>query len=230
MDLDKLYDAAHEIIEKDKLLNKYTFLAYNNIIEAKYLSVNDLINLDTRLSSYIAEHSKVLLFPSFIGDSINSLIVRPMLNKGTPLTLKSSNLPFNIGNISADFKYGDPLFIVEGIGDVGGIKLINPHINVISMNSSSLAKQHYEVIAALTHNVILIPDKDNAGSYNVNKMKREFKEFNINLKVLTQYEYLKDTGDIADLVLEYTKTKNENLRTKINIIKKYYTNMINVFI
>ena len=87
MELQTLYNKAKPILEEDKLLNKYTYLAYNNILEGRYLSVNDLPNIDTKLASYIAEHSKVIIFPSYVNGEILSMVVRPMVTTGVPLTV-----------------------------------------------------------------------------------------------------------------------------------------------
>lgn len=226
MDLEQLYNLAKPLTYTDAFLNKYTFLAYNNIIEAKYLSVNNLPQLDTKLSSYIAQHSKILLFPSIIDGKIDTMVVRPMLTNGTPLTLTSGKLPFNIGNINKDFKYGDPLILVEGLADIGGLKLIDSTLNIISFNSSALANQYYEIVASLTYNVILVPDKDKAGEISVKKTRKEFKKFNISLKVVEQFQDLKDTGDIVELLLQYTKTDNkqvkQTIKQKLELIKVYY--------
>lgn len=226
MNLEQLYNLAKPLTSKDIFLNKYTFLAYNNIIEAKYLSVNSLPQLDTKLSPYIMQHSKILLFPSKINNIIDTIVVRPMLTNGTPLTLASGKLPFNIGNISEDFKYGDPLILVEGLADIGGLKLIDNTLNIIAFNSSALAKQYYEIVASLTHNIILLPDKDKTGEISIRKMKREFKKFNISLKVVEQFQDLKDTGDIVELLLQYNTINNKQvkqvIKQKLNLIKVYY--------
>ena len=223
MNLQTLYNKAKPILEEDKLLNKYTYLAYHDILEGRYLSVNDLPNLDTKLASYIAEHSKVIIFPSYVNGEILSMVVRPMVTTGVPLTVGSSNLPFYIGNIRKDFKYGDPIILVEGIGDVGGLKLIYPELDIIPLNSSSLAKHHYEVIASLTHNVILIPDNDKAGKSNAYKMKKEFAKYDISLQVVPQLNNFKDTGEVVDLLIKYSKNKNQHTKEQINIFKLYYT-------
>lgn len=225
--LNKLYHNAHTILESDSTKSKYAFLAHNNILEAKYLSVNDLITTETKLSPYIAEHGKVILFPSIVNGVIDNIVARPIETAGRPLTLVKGKLPFYIGTLPDNFKFGDPIILVEGIADVGGLKLIDKSLNIIAMNSSALPQCYYEVIASVTNNIILFADNDEVGINSANKVKRIFKKHNVDVEIVNQYGDFKDTGDIISLVMKYIETKDETVKQELELVKKYYSTIIN---
>lgn len=228
--LNTIYNKAHKITENDKYLNKYTYLAFNNIIEARYLSINDVITGDVKLTSYIVEHNKVLLIPHKLNGVVISLLLKPMLGPGNPLTLTTNNhIPFNVGNFSKDFKYGDPIIIVEGVGDLGGLLLLNNNLNIISLNTSSLPKKQYDIVAAMTNKVLLLTDNDSTGETNAKLMQRTFRKNGVDAEILTQYNSFKDTGDLVDLLLDYKKTNNIYSKERLIEAQKYYKTLLDIY-
>ena len=57
----------------------------------------------------------------------------------TPLKLGSNSFPYNLGNLSKDFKYGDAIILVEGVADLAGLKLLDPTLNIVAMQSCVFA-------------------------------------------------------------------------------------------
>lgn len=221
-ELEKLYSKAKEIPSTLELTNKYSFLAFNKIVEAKYLDVNDILSgTDTRLNSYVGRFKRVLLFPNRVGDTITDIFVRPLVEKETPLKLGLRDMPFNFGNLQ-NMQYGKPLILVEGIADMGALKLLKSDLNIIVMNSTGLPKDLYELVSAITNNIYLLADNDNAGKESIKHIAKHFKAHGVTIKTLEQYPSIKDAGDILDKLVEYKKTNNSLLKDELEILKLYY--------
>lgn len=228
MTLGEIYSLTRPVPTTLAADNKYILLS-QGIIETGYLDINDILLKSTPLDSYIKEFGQVLVFPNKCNGEIINLLVRPLNGKAAMLKLGNNALPYNIGNFSKDFKYGDPIILVEGIADLGAIKLLDNTLNVVAMQSASLPREHYDVIASFTNKVIILNDNDKAGNTAKRKMIQTFKEYNITTKFVEQYSGLKDTGEILDKVLLYRRTKNADIQTDIELIKMYYLMQLKVF-
>jgi|GEM_PF-3761182 len=220
--LKEIYEKARTIPESIKDTNKYTFFGYNKVIPIKYMSVNDTFEIQTSLNDFIRSSGDILLFPNIIDGEITDLFIRSIKNKSAFLTYRESDIPYGAGYINEKFKYGNPLFVVEGIGDYGALKLIYPSINVVAMMSNSIPNSMYDIYAGITNNIVLLPDNDSAGLFQVNLIRKEFKKRDVTVTVIKQFSNLKDTGDIADMILEYKKEKNDYIKNKIDLAIKYY--------
>jgi len=226
MSIEELYKLGHLIPESLKNKNKYTWLAYNNLIEIKYLDVNDIFKHKTPINNFVVEHGSVLLIPNIINGKLADLTIKA-LNSKHILKFNNVNLPYNIGNLE-NFRYGDPLIIVEGIADVGGFKLIDPKIPVVALRTNSISKDAYKVYESITNNIILLLDNDKAGNTQIAKLQLKLKEIGIHSTVVNQYNTIKDTGDIADLFMQYEKTKDKAILSELNNINIYYKAQINL--
>lgn len=226
MDLVGLYNNAHNITKEMSHRNKYTFLAYLNILKGRYLDINDVLTNDLDLGRYIERHGEIMLFPNYVNGKMVDIFIRPIDNLSTPLTYKLKDLPYGIGNLTSNFKYGDTIFVVEGIADYGALKLIDKDINVIALRTNGFPKSMYGLLASITNNIVMIPDSDEAGHVNIKKATRRFKELGVTFSYFEQYYKYKDTGDFATDVLEYTKTKSIELKEDIELASKYYINNI----
>lgn len=221
MNINELYDLAHEITSDMEYINKYTFLTYHNIIKCRYLDINDTITVKTPINAYIQTYETVLLIPNFINNFLVTLFIRPLTILEKPLTYGITTLPFGIGSLTEDFKYGDTLFVVEGMGDLGALKLLNPNINVVALMTNSFAKNSYEVYASITDSIVMIPDNDLAGMSQLQKIKTNFSKHNVDFKYFTQFGNLKDLGEVVDLLIDYRKG-SIHLKEEIELIKSYY--------
>lgn len=221
MNLLELYNKAHDIPEALKNKTKYTFMAFHKIIPARYLDINDTLTEDLPISGYINNHISVLLMPNIVNGTIVDIFVKPMVSKGAPLRLVESPLPYGIGNLRKDFKYGDPLILVEGIGDYGALKFIDRNIDVVAMGTNDIPAAMYKVYASITNNIIIIPDADAAGYSQVKKVTSTLKKYDVNVSLLKQYSTLKDTGEILDRIVD-NSVSNELLL----LIADYYRSQI----
>ena len=227
MTITELYNIAHDIPEQLQFENKYTWLGFKKIIEVKYLDVNDTMTHNIPISSYIQTYGAVLLFPNRVNGIIVDLYIRGLKNKEHPLQLGSKGFPYNLGLLNPNFTYGDPIILVEGIGDLGGIKLVNSDLNVVAMRSNSPSVEQFEIISNVTNNVILIPDADKAGTGTSKKVVREFGKLGVTVKVVPQYGDLKDSGEIVDMATVYIQTPSKSLEDKLELIYLYYNSILN---
>jgi len=220
MTLNELYELAKEIPEYLKYENKYAWLGYNNIIDVRYLDVDDILRVKTPINNFINEHGSVLLLPNIVNGHVVDLLVRA-LDSPQMINYREVNLPYNIGNLK-DFKYGDPLFIVEGPADVAGLKLVDPNIAVVALKTNDINKDAYQVYKSLTNKIVLVLDSDKAGQLQLVKMRLNLKELGISTYTINQFGYLKDTGEIAEITMSYEKSKNTELLIELNNINLYY--------
>lgn len=220
MTLNELYELAKEIPEYLKYENKYAWLGYNNIIDVRYLDVDDILRVKTPINNFINEHGSVLLLPNIVNGKVVDLLVRA-LDSPQMINYREVNLPYNIGNLK-DFKYGDPLFIVEGPADAAGLKLVDPNIAVVALKTNDINKDAYQVYKSLTNKIVLVLDSDKAGQLQLVKMRLNLKELGISTYTINQFGYLKDTGEIAEITMSYEKSKNTELLIELNNINLYY--------
>lgn len=221
MNLNELYSVAHDITEQMSTTNKYTFIGYNKILPVKYLDINDILKHDLPIKHYIQNFGTVLLFPNIVDNNIEDLYVRPLNTKESPLKLGNNKVLYNLGNFK-NFKYGNPIILVEGIADLAGLKLIVPNAYIVAMQSSSIPIDYYEILAGLTNKIIIVADNDKAGLNNAYNMRRNFKQYNVDVAIVKQYSSYKDTGDIVDSVIKYTITRDAYVKKELEIAKEYY--------
>lgn len=224
--LNNLLQASREVPKELIMENKYTFAAPLNIAEVRYMDINDIIGVaETKLESFISEYGQILLFPNFVNDTLTDITIRSFDGVGH-LKLGQSSLPYNIGNLRPDFKYGDVIYLVEGIADLVTIKLIEPKADVIAMQTSTLGKKQIGVLTSLTNNFVLFRDNDKAGESGARKMSYSFRDNNASFIVYEQFADLKDTGDILEMLRVHGITNDYNLANKITTYSTYYKNII----
>lgn len=229
MTLKELYNSAHEIPETLKYYNKYTWLGFNNIIDLRYLDVNDTFSRKTPIDGYIKRYGRVLLMPNIVDNEIVDMSVRPIDTKESMLYLGLAGIPYGIGKLNADFKYGDYIYLIEGIGDYGALKLIDQNINVLAIRSNGIPKDQYEIYASLTNKIIIIPDNDKAGKSQISFTKKVFSGLGVDVFVIDQFGLLKDSGDLVDIVMNFEKTKDSNTLENILLISEYFKRSFEVY-
>lgn len=221
-EIEKLYELCHEIPNSYKMKSKYTFLIKERILKGRLLTINDSLEKDTKINRFINSYNTVLIFPNYINKVLVDLQVKPLDSNERFLQLGNIKPPYGIGRLDKDFKYGDPLFLVEGIADFGALKIMNPRLNVVAIRSNALAKSYYPLLTSLTNNIVMIPDNDEAGLSQINTIKKNFNKLNTGFNIVIQYEGLKDTGDFIDLLMNYKKSPTQDELDLIKDISNYY--------
>lgn len=224
MKLEEIYDLGQDIPDFLKNHNKYTWLAYHKLLSLRYIDINDILNKKTPINSFVMQHGAALLIPNIVHNKIVDMTIKA-LNSGATIKYKNISLPYNIGNFK-DFKYGDPIYVVEGVADVAGLKLVEPNINVIALQTNTISNEMLSIYKALTNNIVLLLDNDKAGQVQYGKLKRKLNELGINTFFFKQFGSFKDTGEIVDLVMSYKKTGSEHLLTELNNVNLYYKSQI----
>lgn len=228
MTITDIYKKSGTIGEKLKFKNKYTWAGFYRIIDVRLFGLNDTFKHQTPLNDFVRRNGSILIFPNIVEGKMVSAIVRSMENDAF-LKFSNADLPYGIGKLRKDFKYGDPLFLVEGIGDWAGVKLLGSEIDVVAMQTSEVPRDQYEIYSSITNNIVLIPDNDKAGRIGVAHMKSRFSKLGVTVSVIDQYSGLKDTGDILERTMMVDKTKSWAMKEELRLITKYYRNRINLY-
>lgn len=227
MTLEDMYNLAKDINKDQQLINKYLWAGYNKLLDVRYFDVNDTFTVQTPINDYVKKYGSIMIFPNIVNGKIVDLSIRTVEQKKV-LTYKIVDLPFGVGTLRDDFKYGDPLFLVEGVGDYCALKFIDKNIDVVAMMGNSVAKDMYETYASITNNIILLADNDESGRQTINSIEKRFRKLSVNVEVIPQFDTMKDTGDILDNIVEYQKTKSQDLKEYIALAVKYYQSQINL--
>jgi len=228
MDIANAYKKSQTIGEKSKFKNKYTWAGFHRIVDVRLFSLNDTFSKETDLNDFIRRNGSALIFPNKVLGKYTDFLVRSVENNKI-LREKLTDLPYGIGYLREDFKYGDPLFIVEGIGDWVGVKLLDKTIDVVAMQTNEISKDMYETYSSITNHVVIIPDNDERGLNSLKRMKYRFREHGVTVDSIYQYGDLKDTGEILERAMLCEKTNSTALKRELNLISKYYKAKINQF-
>jgi hypothetical protein len=230
----QLYNLARKIPEELKYTNKYTWMIDKGIIKGRFLGINDTFDMKTPLNDYIKEVGDILVIPNIVNKKITSLVVKPLDSTKKMLTFDTLKLPFGIGGFPEEFRYGDLIVFVEGIADLGALKLLLPKTPIIAMMSNAIAKSSYPFYAMLTDKIVIIPDGDKEGHSQIERMRKRFSDLGVNLGIVEQYGSMKDTGEIIDLFMEYERQGGRQLgkkdfQEKLNLLREYYQGSLSLY-
>lgn len=226
MNIEELYSLGRLVPDSLKYKNKYTWLAHSNILEMRYLDVNDIMRRSTPINGFVSEHGSVLMIPNMVNKKMADLTVKA-LNSKSILRYKNVKLPYGVGQLK-DFKYGDPLILVEGIADLAGLKLVNKDLNVVALRTNSISQDMYQVYKTLTNHIVLLLDNDKAGQRQVNKTKFNLAREGIQATVIEQHADIKDTGEIVELFMRYDKTRSSDVLLQLQNLNVYYKAQISL--
>jgi len=224
----ELYQKASEITTSLKFKNKYTWAAFHKLINARVFTLNEAFKNQTPLNDFVKSNGSIMIFPTIVNGKMTGSIIRSIEN-GAILKYKSVNMPYGIGKLRKDFKYGDPIFIVEGIADYAAIKLLGKDIDVVAMQTVEISHALYELYSSVTNNIILIPDNDERGQIAVKRMKYKLKGLGVNVNVINQYGMMKDTGELLELAMMVDRTDSSSLKEELALIASYYRHQINLY-
>lgn len=206
------------MIDKDST-NKYLHLAYKNkykhyrlITSGEILIKGRNLDIPEFVKSFIQNNNNVLMMANIISGKVVGLTFRTIEGPKDFLTWGNNKGNFyGLGQLKSDFKYGDPVILVEGLLDCDVIKQYYP--NTMAVLTSGLTKNQTAVLTRLTNNVILMFDNDEAGKTGTIMSERAIQD-KCNVRVFQHHNRLKDPGDIIDLEIK----KDED----IDFIEAYY--------
>lgn len=213
-----------EVFELGRLItedssNKYLHLAYKNkykhyrlitsgeiIIKGKNLDIPEFVK------AFIQNNNQVLMMANIISGKVVGLTFRTIEGPKDFLTWGNNKGNFyGLGQLDQNFKYGDPIILVEGLMDCDVIKQY--YNNTMAVLTSGLTKNQVAVLTRLTNNVILMFDNDEAG-YKGTKLSEQAISDKCSVKIFQHHNKCKDPGDIIALELK----KDEDY----DFIDKYY--------
>ena len=107
----------------------------------------------------------------------------------------SKNMFYGLGMMDKNFKYGDPIILVEGHLDRDAMSQFYP--NVLAITTNKLSNPQVKILKYLTNRFILMLDSDSAGQSGIKDTLYKLKEFSI---IEFKHEaQMKDCGDLIKL-------------------------------
>lgn len=212
-----LYNISREITQATIDSDDYTYLAcIANLNNIRALSSGEMINYKDSFKyySYIPKfidrnNEVVLIFNMYknipIGCTIRSTSTHDFIDVGN-----TGGIFYNLCNMSPNFRYGDPITIVEGPKDCETYKRVFNDKNCIAMMTSNTTSGQLQVLRLLTNNIILANDNDDAGK----KAQKAFTSYNnkfFKINKLNHPDDMKDFGDLIPLI------RNDKPRLKTTV-------------
>lgn len=212
----KLYVLSHKIDEDKKYTNKYTFMASEySYPHMRVLNIGDLVSNQFRkgkdlpeyVMNFIGEKGEVLLIANIINREVPYVQLRDMNSKEFSVYGAQTKLFFGMGFLDKEFKYGDPIMLVEGSMDFSvGYSFYK---NTLATMTAGLTSMQYEILKLLTNRVILAYDNDEAGRKATNRDSKKLKELGFEVKYLSHFTGFKDLGDLADCMFTMDTVKTD---------------------
>lgn len=202
-EMKKIFELGR-VIENDSL-NAYLHTAYklklNNyrLISDGELSIRGAgLDVPDFMKEFLRFHGEALMIANIINDKIISITLRSMGPKKEFSKIGiSKNMLYGLGRMSKDFKFGQPILLVEGHLDRDVISEL--YSNSLALTTNMINKSQAEILKRLTNKFILMLDNDEAGrkgtqnAYNILK--------GCKIKSIHHENGMKDCGDLVKLEL-----------------------------
>lgn len=178
---------------------KYKFKHYRIITSGEVMIKAKNIDIPEFVRMFIMNNNSVLMMANIISGKVVGITFRTLEGPKDFLTWGSNKGNFyGLGQLSPNFKYGDPVILVEGLLDCDVIKQMYP--NTMAVLTSGLTKNQAAVITRLTNRVVLMFDNDEAGRRGTSISERAIKD-KCSLTIFKHHPKCKDPGDIISLEL-----------------------------
>ena len=216
--LKTLYDLSRPIPEATKY-SPYMYLAkcynldnYRIITDGEFITKFDVAKYPRHVTSFISQHHNVMIIFNLIGDKPVSCTLRAIESKAFVDWNMTTGMLYNIGKLRPDFKYGDPLVIVEGNKDCDVCKTFL-YGDTVGILTAAISKNQMQVLEHLTDRLVLALDNDESGKRSTdNFLKYRGRKFNTS--VFRYNLRYKDFGDLVDLLLRNNIDEFNNLITQ----------------
>ena len=205
-----MLDLLKEIVSVSSDIQSFNVICFNKYIELsllKGLSNYRILTIDNILShswqntfpshllKFVADLGIVLLIVNMVDGKPISIIFRGISAKEFRVLSLPHNLPYRIGLLSSDFKFGDLIVCVEGPFDADIFSSIYP--NVVAVMASGLSGFQKQFLMSLTDSIALFYDNDDAGQKSLLKDFRTLSK-TVNVYSGRIYPGDKDPGDLWD--------------------------------
>ena len=177
------------------------------------------IDLPKHIRSFVNEYGEVVIMANIICGKVRGMILRALNTKAFLSYGFREGALYGLGMLSPDFKYGDPILLVESAIDSDFARLFITR-NVLALMTSSVSVGKAQVISCLTNRVLLFLDNDEAGRRGEDKTKRKLEELGISVSVIPKISGLKDLGDLIDMKRRgdlFTNTIIEDIKHSVEV-------------
>ena len=199
--LKKIFELGR-VIESDSS-NPYIHTAYKlKLKNYRIITDGELMvkgaNLDvpTYMKEFLRFHRKSLMIANIINDKVISIVLRSVDTKKEFQKIGvSKNMLYGLGQMDENFRFGQPIILVEGHLDRDVLSEFYP--NVLAITTNRISNSQRDILKNLTNNFILMLDSDDAGQQGIKDAYYKLKGCKI-----TEIKHLgnmKDAGDLAKL-------------------------------
>lgn len=221
-----LYNISREITEAKFDSDDYTYLTcIANLNNFKQITSGEIVNYKDQLRAYIyngiIDQEEVVLMFNVYKNIPYGCTIRGKKNKKFIDIGNTGGVFYGLCDMDKNFRYGDPIVIVEGPKDCETYKKVFKDKNCLAMMTSNVSTTQLEVLKGLTNNIIWAADNDKPGKDALEKFKKfNSKDFKIN--ILKHPDDIKDFGDLIPLI--------RNDRQKLKEFVNFYKIQINTFV
>jgi len=218
--LKSIFNLGREIKEDSSF--PYVHLAYKyNLKNYRLITSGELFirGKDLFIPDYLIQfmnfHNEAVMIANIINNKVISIVFRSMDHNKEFLKFGTSkDMFYGLGDLSENFRFGDPILLVEGHLDRDMMKTIYP--NVLAVTTNRLSNNQVSILTNLSNKFILMLDNDDAGRLGQRIAKNQLKgnkvlEFNHDYR-------LKDAGDLVSLDITNHKLFNDVLENYSNQI------------
>lgn len=211
------------VIDKDSP-NPYLHIAYKlKLDNYRIISNGELLvkGKDLIIPEYMKEflnfHNEAVMIANIINDKVMSIVLRSINTKKEFQKIGvSKNMLYGLGRLSPNFKFRDPIILVEGHLDRDVISEFYP--NVLAITTNKISNTQAKILKGLTNRFILMLDNDDAGQAGIRDAYYKLTGCKI-----TKIEHQAGMKDCGDLVKLERKNKEE-----YEFVKLIYQNYIDI--
>ena len=213
-----------EISKRGRVLNRgdiqdsYTNLAVNSKLDNyRIYTIEQLISGEKKiirgrdvpeyLFDFIGERGKVLGIGNVIRGRVYSIKFKSLEDKKFLTVGVKRCLPYGLGGLCSDFKYGSWVTLVEGEKDRDSLSLVGD--NVLSTSTAGAGSIMREVLLSLTNRFVLYYDNDDTGRKAVYREKKMLEKRGCEVLIGPYPDGCHDPGTIADLDFKMSSFERE---------------------
>jgi 5S rRNA maturation endonuclease (ribonuclease M5) len=222
-DLEKLFNIGRPITKDSNfpyihLAYEYKLSNYRLITSGELIVRGKDIDIPDYIIQFVLYNNEVLMIAGIISGKVVNITFRTITGNKEFMKLgNTKGIFYGLGDLDSDFRYGDPIILVEGHLDRDVMSCMF-YKNTLAIMTNQLSKIQVKLLEGLTNNIILMLDNDEAGRFGTNVIKRQLKGFRVN--EIMPYLYIKDAGDII-------KIKN---KSEFNDVCDFYRNQLSLYL
>lgn len=200
-DLKKIFELGR-VIDKDSS-NSYIHIAYKlKLNNYRIISNGELLvkGKDLPIPEYMKEflrfHGEAIMIANTINNKVLSIVLRSINTKKEFQKIGTSkNMLYGLGMLDKNFKFGEPIILVEGHLDRDAMSQFYP--NVLALTTNKISNTQAKILKYLSNRFILMLDADSAGQSGIKDAYYKLKGCSISQ--MQHISGMKDCGDLIKL-------------------------------